>query len=92
MLPDLALSLKSIARTTPVKNIFYGSKGVQAIEVLLYLYFASPFRKFIRTGLTYILTAVRQQKLPISMFPLGTELWAGCLGEKGVVRVGYVFI
>ena len=35
MPPGLALWKQSLARTTPVSNIFYGSKGVRANEVLL---------------------------------------------------------
>ena len=35
MPPGLALLKQSLARATPVSNIFYGSKGVRANEVLL---------------------------------------------------------
>ena len=37
MLPDLALLLTLISSNYPVSNIFNGSNGVRAIEVLLYI-------------------------------------------------------
>ena len=83
MLPDLALSLKINCTNHPCQEHIF---MVQTVFKPLKFYctcISHPLFESLRTGLTYILTAVRQQKLPISMFPLGTELWAGCLGEVG---------
>ena len=42
--PDLAHNQPSVARTTPVSNIFHSPKGVRAIEVRLYINIFVPFK------------------------------------------------
>ena len=64
----------------------------------MYLYFASPFRKFTYGPDVYI-NCIETAKIANFYVPfkeesfiIRWELWAGCVGEVGVVRVGYVFI
>ena len=83
MLPDLALSLTINCTNHPCQeHIFMVQKVFMPLKFCCTC-ISHPLFESLRTGLTYILTAVRQQKLPISMFRLGMELWAGCLGEVG---------
>ena len=64
----------------------------------MYLYFASPFRKFTYGPDVYInfseTAKIANFYVPFKeeSFIIRWELWAGCVGEVGVVRVGYVFI
>ena len=73
MLPDLELSLKINCSNHPCQeHIFMVQKVFKSLKFCCTC-ISHPFFESLRTGLTFILIAVRQQKLPISMFPSGTS-------------------